>query len=90
MDRAPDSQRTNASSKLERRKYSFITIDKSLSDWSAQQSWMQFYLMPERIDDIINYKPLMSCEPEKTFVKIAANPFAIGAKRIVYNGLDMI
>ena len=25
VDRAPDSQRTNASSKLERRKYSFIT-----------------------------------------------------------------
>ena len=26
VDRAPDSQRTNASSKLERRKYSFITV----------------------------------------------------------------
>ena len=26
VNRAPDSQRTNASSKLERRKYSFITV----------------------------------------------------------------
>ena len=73
----------------ERREY---TIDRSLSDWSALpilQGRLQSYLMPQRLDDVINDKPLAKSEPKNTFVKIAPNPFAEGEERIAYYGIDV-
>ena len=83
---------TPTATKAQEPKLRHFTIDQSLLDWSALpklEGRMQSYLMPERIIDIINDRPLMSCEPKKTLVKIAANRFAKGSERIVYNGLDV-
>lgn len=73
----------------ELRKY---TIDKSMPDWSAlplQEGRLQSYKMPDSIEDIVNDKPLAKYDPKKTSVKIAHHPFAEGAERIAYYGLDV-